>query len=705
MPAVVLTGTHRESGEQESYYVPVDERGMARIQFQSDARGRRRGFTAEVLAVDSGARSGSFLNGKQPCPIAGQSGFNCEVPHCVQENRVMVSQKVEPGPYDLGRVVSQIEGEAVPSMPWTDDGGCVWNLTPEGLPPETTNDATALRLVFHDALDLEEYPLKSIGDKIVIRQQNGPDIVSEEFYVEQCQDDEVCSYEWQTGVCGKNGGCEVRTTIEVPLHEFDESTEPTIISLALVTDRNDGGVLHYGLDLDLTLVQQCFGNCEEVEGICSDGFCYCGGIACSCPCGQVGDIISTGVKLGILLGILVPVFCCLFVWFYLYRRRKIRQSREQKKIIEEKEAELEQFRNSIVGMRAAIADYVPKAPLEQSSVPAPKPKVQWCWRETDFCMDKHDEEDIYGPTSDCWIRYKNTDEIEAVYQKQQGKGSFAPLSGYCLDFQNMTQTKIATAFQREVRRFVEEVEAVDLDLDKVEVGDGLPAELAGEPQMILVKGDIIQISKQRDDGWAFGTKLHHQDEALARQLLAVATSGDHSSGDDSEILTDTGWFPIEQTQQPSGEDLAVLQSQVGDTGELAAPSYWDAVVDPTAVQLHDLKPGDAERDAVVKAFKYTLVPPQFQIVKIIRVQRVQNLAMWQSYIVKRQSVCYREHLDGSSGAGSTGAQKAIDRFERRWLWHGTNIEVMDKILQQGFNRSFCGKNATSKLPSVNCYRL
>lgn len=39
-------------------------------------------------------------------------------------------------------------------------------------------------------------------------------------------------------------------------------------------------------------------------------------------------------------------------------------------------------------------------------------------------------------------------------------------------------------------------------------------------------------------------------------------------------------------------------------------------------------------------------------------------------------------------------QRAIDRFERRWLWHGTNSEGMDKIMQQGFNRSFCGKNAT-----------
>jgi hypothetical protein len=66
--------------------------------------------------------------------------------------------------------------------------------------------------------------------------------------------------------------------------------------------------------------------------------------------------------------------------------------------------------------------------------------------------------------------------------------------------------------------------------------------------------------------------------------------------------------------------------------------------------------------------------------------------------VKRQTICYRE--TGSSGAEKSANdemihRQALERFERRWLWHGTNAEVMNKIMQQGFNRSFCGKNATA----------
>ncbi|KAL3907684.1 MAG: hypothetical protein SGARI_003415 [Bacillariaceae sp.] len=96
---------------------------------------------------------------------------------------------------------------------------------------------------------------------------------------------------------------------------------------------------------------------------------------------------------------------------------------------------------------------------------------------------------------------------------------------------------------------------------------------------------------------------------------------------------------------------------------------------------------------VVQSFLSSLQPPKFnKKVKVKKVERVQHLAAWQSYVVKRQTICYRECPDGA--ANPAAMVKAINRVERCWLWHGSNAEVVDKILQQGFNRSFCGKNAT-----------
>ena len=34
------------------------------------------------------------------------------------------------------------------------------------------------------------------------------------------------------------------------------------------------------------------------------------------------------------------------------------------------------------------------------------------------------------------------------------------------------------------------------------------------------------------------------------------------------------------------------------------------------------------------------------------------------------------------------------RYERVWLFHGTDEDTVPMICQMGFNRSFCGKNAT-----------
>merc|ERR1711988_496122 len=100
--------------------------------------------------------------------------------------------------------------------------------------------------------------------------------------------------------------------------------------------------------------------------------------------------------------------------------------------------------------------------------------------------------------------------------------------------------------------------------------------------------------------------------------------------------------------------------------------------DLLAVKRFPLSDGP-EKQQVVHAFMATL-PANLQVVMV---ERVQNLSMWQSYAVKRQTILARERAENSS------------RFERAWLFHGTNAEVIPKIIQQGFNRSFCGKNATA----------
>jgi hypothetical protein len=70
-------------------------------------------------------------------------------------------------------------------------------------------------------------------------------------------------------------------------------------------------------------------------------------------------------------------------------------------------------------------------------------------------------------------------------------------------------------------------------------------------------------------------------------------------------------------------------------------------------------------------------------VRITGVSRVQNLPMWQTYAVKRQTVVMRD------GVGVQAATSAA-RYERPCLFHGCPAHIVPKIMLQGFNRSFTG---------------
>jgi len=87
-----------------------------------------------------------------------------------------------------------------------------------------------------------------------------------------------------------------------------------------------------------------------------------------------------------------------------------------------------------------------------------------------------------------------------------------------------------------------------------------------------------------------------------------------------------------------------------------------------------------EKDKVVEAFTLSLPPGK---VSVVGVERIENVSLWQSYAVKRQTVFGREK-----------DEKVREKFERAWLFHGTTAEIVPKITEQGFNRSFCGRNAT-----------
>ena len=532
---VVTNSVEARFGDAEIFYLPTDEQGLATIRLTTDGLGRRAGFRATVNAVQ--------LEEPGECKD-GFGGIKCETTHCLAANEMAPggNQISTDLTYSIGRVRSQAQSHHIRAMPWAPlngQGGCVWNV---GTPPDNLQEnIVAIRLIFTSPLDLEPQPTSNVYDSVVLRESGDkgnewkaswilpfpPESVTaptvHAVFIEKCDSDEICSFPWQTGVCSK-GGCLVREAFDLPLSK--DSFEGA--SFHLYTDRNDNGVLYDGVDFEAYFVAACPvkepKHCMVMGGRCSNGLCVCpGDIPCTCPC--VGDPpITTKMNVGLAVGVVLALFFIFIGMFTVYRHRKIRKSRIQKHIIEEKEAELEAFRNSVVGMRTATDDYIPLAAsgLEEKALPnqyrvesgIPTPTVQWCWQETEGFMHLHEVENIVGDPADCWIKYDpgTNAKIEDEFLKGK-KRRIEPLPGYMLGFDTMIQTKQTTGFRRSVQRIVvcsDDTQQDSLrlvDLSKAKVGSRLPTELEREPQMVLVAGDVIQISIQRQDGWAFGTKV------------------------------------------------------------------------------------------------------------------------------------------------------------------------------------------------------
>jgi len=201
----------------------------------------------------------------------------------------------------------------------------------------------------------------------------------------------------------------------------------------------------------------------------------------------------------------------------------------------------------------------------------------------------------------------------------------------------------------------------------VQFSGSIPAELMEEDMLLLYPGQLLQTSKTRGDGWAYGN------------IMLDVVENRPNPGIDG-ISVSSGWFPLSCTAIANANQLQKLQKQMGDgaANALAPPKYWEPVKDPMQAEKFMLPEG-AEKRKAVDHFLSTLPPS----IKVVDVQRVQNISMWQSYAVKRQTVLAREK-----------DKHKASRFERVWLFHGTDEDTVPKITQQGFNRSFCGRNAT-----------
>jgi hypothetical protein len=216
--------------------------------------------------------------------------------------------------------------------------------------------------------------------------------------------------------------------------------------------------------------------------------------------------------------------------------------------------------------------------------------ARWYWKEDKQRMSAHDKSSTHGK---CWVAY--ADGVAAqleFYENLLHSSNGSPvvnvdLNGrvtsskdrdtkYSVDLVHMVQINAATGYERDVMRIYQRITEMSQDTKKKrggstttantpraiggnnfngspladdnEVDGGLtvddsdpppfPSELAqaAEPLLLMKAGQLVQIQKQRDDGWAYGLAIFDPAAAAAaasvdiKKTAAGISSASFSSG-------------------------------------------------------------------------------------------------------------------------------------------------------------------------------
>uniref|UniRef100_A0A8C1DMJ2 Poly [ADP-ribose] polymerase n=1 Tax=Cyprinus carpio carpio TaxID=630221 RepID=A0A8C1DMJ2_CYPCA len=126
------------------------------------------------------------------------------------------------------------------------------------------------------------------------------------------------------------------------------------------------------------------------------------------------------------------------------------------------------------------------------------------------------------------------------------------------------------------------------------------------------------------------------------------------------------------------ESCRIKRTLLGDsdTAIIHPPTTWTKM-DGRDLEIITLQSNSAEYKNIETAFLKSSQHPNVKPVQVQQIDRIQSQSQWQRYCVLKQAV----------------DKKYPKQTNERLLYHGTTKEICQKINKNGFNRSFCGRNA------------
>ncbi|XP_072542841.1 protein mono-ADP-ribosyltransferase PARP14-like [Salminus brasiliensis] len=128
----------------------------------------------------------------------------------------------------------------------------------------------------------------------------------------------------------------------------------------------------------------------------------------------------------------------------------------------------------------------------------------------------------------------------------------------------------------------------------------------------------------------------------------------------------------------SGRSCRIRRTLIGDSdiAIIQPPPTWTKM-EETDLEMIALLPGSGEYKKIAARFLSSCQKDSIPSVQIVKICRIQNRQQWQRYCVLKQAV----------------DKKYPNQINEQFLYHGTTQEISQRINKNGFNRSFCGRNA------------
>lgn len=281
-----------------------------------------------------------------------------------------------------------------------------------------------------------------------------------------------------------------------------------------------------------------------------------------------------------------------------------------------------------------------------------------------------------------------TDKVQKLRNAQTGRH-------YRIDFESMQQRHTKTGKDRTIYREENEYllsEEVAKFLPPLPDDFSAEGDREGEGLLPTITGQVIQISKIHpvDGHWAYGNVVY---DPMLHDAIDKSPSEERDSGFNAVLAKalhnrpTSGWFPKNAVTKHAG--VNVMQKLLGSFGgggvaTLLPPATWEMARSGRV----EVRESTAEYNEVVSYFLSALYS-QSSGVSVTKVERIQNLPLWQTYAVKRQTIKARDKNNPEHRVNNLDP----DEIERKWLFHGTTHDNLGKIEKQGFNRAFAGKNA------------